>query len=342
MVRPTIYDVAERAGVSKSLVSLVLRGSPKVAESSRKAVEAAIAELGYRPSRAAAQLAAHSTQLVGVLIDDYTNLWFVELVRGLHAALGARGYRLSVADLATASQAEDPVEGMLAMRVDGIVVGTEMPTALAGHGVPPLVVAGHRLGAVDGVDLVANDDAVGSRLAIEHLAALGHRRIGHLAAGGGAGRARRDAAIAAADARGLELCVLDRDGPATEEAGFHAAARLLVQRPDLTALYAANDLMAVGVLAAARAAGRAVPGELSVMGYDNTALASSRYIDLSTVDSRSFEVGEEAGRLLLGRLGDGSRGPVHLLVEPRLVRRGTTARPGSVEIHSCHYIDMTY
>ena len=98
--RPTIYDVATRAGVSKSLVSLVLQGSPRVGEASRHAVRTAIAELGYRPSRAAADLAAHRTRTVGVLIDDYTNLWFVDLVRGLHAALGPAGYRLAVVDMA--------------------------------------------------------------------------------------------------------------------------------------------------------------------------------------------------------------------------------------------------
>ena len=128
--RPTIYDVAARAGVSKSLVSLVLQDSPKVREESRAAVRKAIEELGYRPNRAAANLAARRTRSVGVLIDDYTNLWFVDLVRGLHAALGSAGYRLAVVDAATAGQAEDPIESMLSMRVDGLVLGMDPPRSL--------------------------------------------------------------------------------------------------------------------------------------------------------------------------------------------------------------------
>ncbi|MBS4103157.1 LacI family DNA-binding transcriptional regulator, partial [Tsukamurella paurometabola] len=208
--RPTIYDVATRAGVSKSLVSLVLQGSPRVGEGSRRAVEEAIAELGYRPSRAAANLAARRTRTVGVLIDDYTNLWFVDLVRGLHAALGPAGYRLAVVDVATADQAEDPVESMLAMRVDGLVLGMDPPRSLLGRGdlaLPPVVVAGTRAVRDARFDAVANDDAEGARLVARHLVELGHRTIGQVCAGGGAGEVRR--AAFAAEASRLGATVID-------------------------------------------------------------------------------------------------------------------------------------
>ncbi|GAA4393179.1 LacI family DNA-binding transcriptional regulator [Tsukamurella soli] len=331
--RPTIYDVARHAGVSKSLVSLVLQGSPRVGEDSLRAVQAAIAELGYRPSRAAASLAAQRTRVVGVVIDDYTNLWFVDLVRGLHAELGPRGYRLSVVDVATAAQAEDPVEGLLATRVDGIVVGMEPPPGLVGQRLPPIVVAGTREttgGTVGEVDTAVNDDAAGAALVVEHLAALGHRFVGHVASGGGAGRAREDGFTAAARAAGIRMVATEWRGPATDGAGYDGARRLLAAHPEVTAVFAANDLMAVGVLGAARDLGRDVPGTLSVVGYDDTSLAAARYVDLTTVDDRSFDVGGEAGRLLAARMAGGGGAPERRVLAPSLVVRGTTGPPRSV------------
>ncbi|NMO02432.1 LacI family transcriptional regulator [Gordonia sp. TBRC 11910] len=325
--RPTIYDVAKAAGVSKSLVSLVLQSSPKVGEDSRRAVEAAIAELGYRPSRAASNLAAGRTKLVGVLIDDYTNLWFVDLVRGLHAALGPRGYRLSVVDVATADQAEHPVESFLSMRVDGMVVGMDPPNALTDGGLPPVVVAGTRRApdehVVDNFDSVANDDAEGARLVAKHLVALGHADLGHLSVGSGAAQVRRAAFEDRARESGARVVSTPYAGPATDEAGYSTAATLLVDHPEITAIFAANDVMAVGALAAARDAGRVVPDDLSIVGYDDTSLASSKLIGLTTVDDRSFDVGVAAGTLLADRMEGSAADPVAKVLEPTLTVRRT-------------------
>ncbi|MCA0156468.1 LacI family transcriptional regulator [Tsukamurella sp. M9C] len=334
--RPTIYDVARRAGVSKSLVSLVLQGSPRVGEASRRAVEEAIADLGYRPSRAAANLAARRTRTVGVLIDDYTNLWFVDLVRGLHAALGPAGYRLAVVDVATADQAEDPVESMLAMRVDGLVLGMDPPQSLLardGAALPPVVVAGTRAAHDARFDAVANDDAEGARLAARHLVELGHRTLGQVCAGGGAGEVRRAAFSVEASRLGATVVDASWRGEASDEAGFRAAAELFAADPGVTAVFAANDVMAVGVLGAAREHGRDVPRDLSVVGYDDTSLASTRLVGLTTVDDRSFDVGNRAGALLRDRMGaDGgasssARDSERDVLAPRLVVRGTTGAP---------------
>ncbi|GAA1006621.1 LacI family DNA-binding transcriptional regulator [Nocardiopsis tropica] len=334
--RPTIYDVAARAGVSKSLVSLVLRDSPRVGEESRRVVQDAIRELGYRPSRAAADLAARRTRTVGVLIDDYTNLWFVDLVRGLHAALGPAGYRLAVVDVATAGQAEDPIESMLAMRVDGLVLGMDPPRSLIGaERLPPVVIAGTRAAPDLPFDAVANDDGQGARLAARHLVGLGHRRLAQVCAGGGAGAVRREAFAAEAGRLGVSLVEAGRDGPATDDAGFAGALTIFDADPRVTAIFAANDVLAVGVLGAAGAAGRTVPGDLSVIGYDDTSLAATRLISLTTVDDRSFDVGERAGGLLRARMGDDDAfaplgaGPVRTTLPARVVTRSTTARPRS-------------
>ncbi|AVL99019.1 LacI family transcriptional regulator [Gordonia iterans] len=327
--RPTIYDVAQAAGVSKSLVSLVLQDSPKVGEESRRAVREAIAELGYRPSRAAANLAAGRTRVVGVLIDDYTNLWFVDLVRGLHASLGPAGYRLSVVDIATDDQAEDPVDQFLSMRVDGMVVGTDPPGALAGAGLPPVVVVGTREvpASENRYDVVANDDAEGGRLVARHLVGLGHRRLGHIAVASGAGRARRAAFESEARSGGAQVISTGEARGATDRAGYDGARELLDADPGITALFAANDVLAVGALAAARDVGREVPGDLSVVGYDDTSLAAARLVGLTTVDDLSFEVGRRAGASLLDRMRGGAADPVRVQLQPVLTVRGTTAAP---------------
>lgn len=336
--RPTIYDVAERAGVSKSLVSLVLNRSPSVSEASRLAVEEAIAALGYRPSRAAANLAARSTRLVGVLIDDYTNLWFVDLVRGLRTTLGEHGYRVTVADMATAPPTENPVEGFLSMRVEGVVVAMDVPAALSDPAAPPVVIAGTRRAAPPDADSVTNDDAVGARLAAEHLLSLGHRRLGHLTASGGAAVVRRASFVEAVERSGATVVTIEHDGPTDEQAGFDGAIALLETHPETTAIFAANDLMALGALGAARQLRRRVPEDLSIMGYDNTPLARTRLVDLTTIDDNSFAVGIEAGRLLLDRMNDadartgaragatsdGHARATHRTLEPDLILRGTT------------------
>lgn len=326
MPRPTIYDVAAAAGVSKSLVSLVLRGSPRVGSESRARVEQAIIALGYVPSRAASALASDRTRSVGLLIDDYANPWFIDLARGLHEELDPAGYRLSVVDVATASPADDPVAGLLSSRVDGIVVAMDAPDALLGPGAPPLVIAGTRAHAAE-ADSVANDDRAGARLAVEYLLALGHTRIAHLPAGGGAGRARADSAAATLDAAGVAPLFGAVSPSGTEAEGYRAALELLEGHPDVTAIFAANDTMAIGALGAARELGFDVPGRLSIVGYDNSALAGTRYIDLTTVDDMSVAVGREAGRLLVSRLRGSTDSPVRLTVEPALVVRGTATPP---------------
>ena len=325
--RPTIYDVAAAAGVSKSLVSLVLRGSTRVSDASRAAVEKAIADLDYRPSTAASDLAAARTGHIGVLIDDYANPWFVDLLRGLGEVFGEAGYRLSVVDSVTLPRVEDPVAGLLSMRVDGIVVARDVPDSLLGGTAPPLIVAGTRAEAPGGADAVANDDAHGARLAVEHLLGLGHRTIAHLAVAGGAGEAREASFLSTTREAGVRGIVTPRRSQASERAGYEDALTVLAQHPGTTAIFAANDVMAIGALGAARELGLRVPDSLSVVGYDNTDLARTRLIDLTTIDDVSYEVGVQAARLLLARMSGGDPADVRRTLRPALVVRGTTGPP---------------
>ncbi|MBG6084324.1 LacI family DNA-binding transcriptional regulator [Zhihengliuella flava] len=327
--RATIYDVARTAGVSKSLVSLVLRNSPNVSPARRQAVLEAIEQLNYRPSHAAASLAGGSSRTVGVVIDDYTNLWFVELLRGLQDGLSAAGLRIAVSDRTlNAHIASDPLDGFLSTRVEALVLATEPTESMRIPANMPVVVAGNRAMKIPGADVVASDDRAGARQATEHLLSLGHRRIGHLTGGGGASQQRREGYEQAMRAAGLEALVIAPGSATTEETGYRGTQELLTRFPNTTAILAGNDSMAMGALAAARERDLQVPGELSVVGYDASPLAATHLLQLTTVDSLNSEIGAEVAAALLSRLADPAREPVSVRLAPRLIQRRTTAAPG--------------
>ncbi|WP_254789380.1 LacI family DNA-binding transcriptional regulator [Curtobacterium sp. YR515] len=320
----TIYDVAARAGVSKSLVSLVLQRSPRVSQQRRDAVLKAIQELDYRPSTAAVSLAGTRSRTIGVVLDDFRNQWFVDLLTGLREALQDQGHRLVVADrfLNTGLDAS-PVEGFLSMRVEGIVIAGEPDTDLAIPASTPLVIAGGRV-AIPRADTVANDDRAGGAMAAEHLLALGHTRLGFVGASSAASDERRTGFSAGVDGR-AEVTTVVLPGEPTEEAGSRALAQLLDAHPEVTAVFAANDVMALGALSELAERGLRVPEDVSVMGYDDTPLAATRYVGLTSIDDRSVEIGRGAGERLLARIADPTSAATEVLVEPRLVARRTTA-----------------
>lgn len=328
--RPTIYDVAKRAGVSPSLVSLVLQNPTRVSDKRREAVQAAISELGYRPSRAATTLASSRTKSIGLVIDDYRNLWFVDLLRGMESALTDPGYQVLLADSRPGeNRIKEAADGLLAMHVDGLVVAAEpSESMLAGAGVPT-VVAGWRDGVPAGADLITNDDDGGGAMAAAHLLGLGHRRIAHLSGSGGAAAHRRAGFENRIREGGVELRVVGEAGGTSEEDGYASACWLLDHHPETTAIFAANDTMALGALAAIKARGLTVPRDVSVIGYDNSPVAKSRYLDMTSVDNRSDLVGIDVARTLLARIQDPAIGPQRRLIDPVLVVRSTTFRPAS-------------
>ncbi|GAB3619725.1 LacI family DNA-binding transcriptional regulator [Glutamicibacter endophyticus] len=326
--RATIYDVAQAAGVSKSLVSLVLRGSPNVSQARRTAVLAAIEALDYRPSQAAATLAGGTSQTVGVVIDDYTNLWFVELLRGLQEGLGEAGLRIAVSDRTLNAHVQaDPLEGFLSTRVEALVVATEPTETMRYPNQIPLVVAGNRQRQVPGSDLAASDDALGARLATEYLIALGHRHIGHISGGDGPSALRRQGYTQAMLAAGYEPHVITVMPQTTEEHGYRGAQRLFEEHPESTAVLAGNDSMAMGTLAAARDRGLSVPQDLSVIGYDNSPLSGTHLLRLTTVDSRNRDLGLQVAEQILSKLAEPDRAAQVIQLEPRLIERGSCHTP---------------
>lgn len=327
--RPTIYDVAKRAGVSPSLVSLVLQSPDRVGDRRREAVRAAITELDYRPSRAATALASSRTKSIGLVIDDYRNLWFVDLLRSMQSALSTHGYQVTVADSQPGeARIQEAIGGLLAMHVDGLVIAAEPGGPMPGQGRVPAVVAGWRDGVPDAMDLITNDDDDGGRIAAGHLLELGHSRVAHLSGTGGAAAHRRVGFRSRILEAGLELRIAGESDGTAEEDGYAAASWIMERFPDTTAIFAANDTMAVGALAALKARGLGVPDDVSVVGYDNSPLAKSRYLDITSVDNRSDVVGAIVAERLLDRIRDPRIPPQRTLIEPVLVLRSTTA-PGA-------------
>jgi DNA-binding LacI/PurR family transcriptional regulator len=324
---PTIRQVAERAGVSKSLVSLVLRGSTSVSEPKRTAVLAAIDDLRYRPNAAARNLTRQRTNTVGVLLNDLRNPWFVDCLDGLASVLHANGMRIFLADARLDRAMGDSLtEGFLEFRVDGLViVGTVQPSRALEEAAAavPTVVAASRDIELPNVDVVANDDIAGTRLAVEHLLSLGHRRIAHLSGTTGeVARLRCETFVEVMNDAGLEPHVERTD--MTEDGGYRAGVRLLAAPNPPTAVFAVNDITCVGALSAADELGMKVPQQLSLVGYDNTHLAGIRHVSLTTVDNASYDVGRRAAQALLGRIEAPNRAAVMELIAPHLQIRGST------------------
>ncbi|MCU1532480.1 MAG: hypothetical protein JWO49_2051 [Arthrobacter sp.] len=327
--RATIVDVAREASVSRALVSLVLQGSPKVSEQKRQAVTKAMAALDYRPSSAARSLASGRTRIVGVLLDDLANPWFVELLDGLQSMFGEKNLRMVLGDPRyLARPGESPVSPFLDMRVDGLVIAGDIrpDEALTRATMnTPAVVAGVRGFALPAADLVSNDDVAGARMAIEHLIDLGHSDIAYLGAPTGAAALRASSYRDTMARKGLQDYIRVEPTDMTEQSGFEAMNRLIDSGRRPTAVVAANDILAVGALSAADERVISVPSQLSLVGYDNTYLAAIRHLSLTTVDPVSSEVGIRAAELLLERMTNPSLPQRTEVLTPRLVVRNSTA-----------------
>ena len=324
-------DVATKAGVSRTLVSFILDGKPGASEVTKQRVLAIAEEIGYQPDTAARLLARGRSRTLGVLMD-VRQLFEAELVTGIYPAAEGHGYDVLLSANLPDRRESVPIEALLSHRCGGLILLGPVSDAAYLRELAervPVVVVGRRLRAHPGLATVRTDDAKGIRLAVNYLVDLGHRDIHHVDGGDDPGSAdRRRAYRAAMRSHGLSARAHVISGAHNEAAGTDAARAMLAEKRLPTAVLAGNDRCALGLLDVFTRAGVDVPGELSLIGYDDSHLSDNPRIDLTTVHQDAGALAQHAVRLAIAMLegNDGSVGDV--VLEPTLVVRGTTASPG--------------
>ncbi len=344
-------DVARRAGVSTATVSRVLAGLGGARADTRARVLEAARELGYRPSGVARSLKLRTTQTLGLIITDIENPFFPQLVRAVEDVAREHGFALLLCNATDDPDREASYLDLLVdRRVDGVVI------AVSGLGArhrewlaePPLpVVLVNTVAPGLPHPSIASDNVDGGRQAAAHLLDLGHRRIGVLTAGArnADAPARVEGVRQAFVEHGLDPAavpiVVGEPGVGGGEASL---VRLLADAPDTTGVVAYNDLMAIGAMRAVRASGRTVPGDVSVVGFDDVAIAAYTDPPLTTIAQAIGELGRWAVERLVERLADGAaladgekpwaRSQPVTVLPVRLVARGSSGPPSGVGIRA--------
>jgi LacI family transcriptional regulator len=335
---PTLRDVAQMAGVHPATASRALNPQTRPlvnADTARKVLRAA-ESIGYQPNPIARSLKTARSSTVGLVIPDLTNPLFPPIVRGIEDVLALVGYSAWIVNTDNdPAREETQVESLRSRQVEGLIIAT----ARREH---PLLVRLHRMGVrmvlvnrrVDGLELpsVTADDDAGISMAVTHLAALGHTRIAHLAG-------PQQTSTGVARARAFRHAVRDLgldDDPAlivecgywSETEGAQALRRLFDAGTRCTAVVAGNDLIALGCYDVFAERGMRCPDDLSVVGFNDMPFLDKMNPPLTTVSVPHYELGSEAGRLLLDTIDDPERVPRSVLLTPSLVVRASTAPPG--------------
>jgi LacI family transcriptional regulator len=324
------WDVARHAGVSQATVSRVMRGDSKVTPQTREVVLRAAEELGYAPDTAAQALITRRTSSVAVVVPDLANPLYPQLITAAQAELHAAGYRMFLLN-ARFGDVDDHVRRLRGRTVDGVLLATSIidsPTVaeFLRRGLPTALV----IRGVEGVavDTFIADDEAGCALAAGHLTGLGHRRIGMISgpANTTSGRDRVRLFRAALRHDQVELPEpLVAHSPYTFESGAELALRLLGRAQPPTALFCASDVLAFGAMHAIRRAGLRVPGDVSVVGFDDVAMAGWEMIGLTTIRQPIEQMARESVRTLLGRISGEDATPRRRRVfAVEFVERGTT------------------
>ena len=333
----TINDIARIARVSKKTVSRVINESPFVKEKTRAEIKRVIAELGFTPDPQARALALGKSFLIGLVYDNPSPQYVVNIQRGILDALEGTDFQLVLRPCDRAQSGH--VEQVLRFAQQHKPFGLIMPPSVSEDEVLTQAVAAAGIGYVriasvslDSPDhLILTDDAVGAGQAARHLTTLGHRRIAHIH-GPLSFRSTHERRRGFESALGESGLTLDPrhvvEGGYTFESGRRAAEQLLALEPRPTAIFAGNDEMATGTLVAAREAGLRIPEDISIVGYDDTPIAGRLWPGLTTVRLPIRDMGRAAARLLLDT-ANGARRTTHQRFSPELIVRGSSAPPGA-------------
>jgi LacI family transcriptional regulator len=333
---PTIVEVAKRAGVSIATVSNVIRGTKRVTPAVTQRVQAAIRDLDYYPNEIARSLKVKQTRMLGIVVPDITNPFFPEIIRGAEDVAFERKYFLVTANTdEQLSRERRVVAALRSYRADGILlacapgndVGHIRRTIDAGL---PVVCLDRPVSGAD-TDAVLLDNIRGSRECVQHLIAMGHRRIGLIA-----GQLKTE--IAHERLRGYEeaLCAakieIDRDlimeGDFREDSGYRLGKLLLRRRLGVTALFACNGVMTLGVLKAIEEQGLRCPEDIALATFDDLVMDRSFHPHLTAVVQPSYDIGARAATILIDRIEGKLTGrPSVVRIEPTLVVRESTSRP---------------
>lgn len=332
----TIYDVARRAGVTAATVSNVMTGKGSVGDETRARVQAAVEELGYRPNLVARGLARRRSYTLALLLPDISNPFYPEIALEVERIAGERGYHLLLCNTHyDAAVGRAHLDGLSGRWVDGVLAmagGLDLDDvlAVAQRGLPVVLCNWEEEHAESSLPSADVDFRHGGELAARHLLDLGHRRLAAIVQGGArqnpSHHRRLDGYSAELERDGVALvpaCV--RYGDSTMESGYRAAQALIALPERPTAIFATNDLMALGAIEAALDHGLDVPTQLSVVGFDDIDLGAHMRPTLTTIGIPKRDLANEATELLLSHVDGPDRQPHHLAVRPHLVARRSTA-----------------
>lgn len=330
----TIKHVAARAGVSFTTVSHVLNGTRRVSDSARQRVEAAIAEMGYSPSAVARSLKMSETRVLGVLVPNITNPFFAELTRGIEDCCRQTDYSVFLCNSDDDPARQDRyLQTLLERRVDGLLLAAAAGQASAlarrlGSARVPTVVVDRDIPGLT-ADLVRVDHQGGAQLAVQHLLSLGHRAIACLSG-------PSEFAVSRARVAGWRQAMTEAqihidegwllEGDFSAQVGCELSRRLLA-RGDVTAIFASNDLQAIGALRAAAEMGVPVPQALSVIGFDGIDLGAYVFPALTTVGHPIRALGETAAGVLIERIAAGPAANREVVLPAQLLQRASTGAP---------------
>ncbi|HNX94515.1 MAG TPA: LacI family DNA-binding transcriptional regulator [Holophaga sp.] len=336
---PTIADVAVAAGVSKSTVSRVLSGHfSHIKPATREKVMATVESMNFRPSRVARSLSVRKTYTIGVLVSDIGNPFYADVIHGIEDAGLSKGYSFFLGNTGfDPRRGMDLVNSLIDRRVDGVIslfsrASEDWMSLLSQQGIPASVV-NWDFSLTPGLVSISVDFEPGIKAAVEHLVGLGHKHFAHISGPVDLFTSRQRQAVfldalAACGIPASNVAIIE--GDFSVEGGRRAAGELLKRRDRPTAVFAANDQMAIGVMAEARSLGLELPEDLSVVGLDDIWPAAQMEPPLSTVAMPRYEIGFQAMERLMElfqREDPVSGEPLEAQVTTRFIQRASTAGP---------------